>query len=833
MRQGLFFYLHYALRSLYNSGQRVVLAIVCVTFGVMSLVAMQNLAIAMDKVALVNPAYRLGGDAEINLAEGGNISQANIDQIASLKAAGKIARYNAVSQNYSLILKEPKSNKVIYANYGIGVDPASYPLFGQLTFDSIGSNNLSAAIIKPGTTAITRDIADNLGIKVGDSLQVANDSNLAPFSLRVTAIVTGTPDHNGSQIFYSLDTARQMQGRSDVANYIDLVWPSNTNIPQIKAQLEQSGWHVGLATDLSINAQRATDLFNFMLKGAGILGLIVGGIGVANTMIVLLASRQKEIAILKTLGYRKSHLFFLFGLEVSLMGLAGSLVGVILAFAVSGGLIYLFGQTSEVLMEPSFDPLVALSGIVIGVLTTLIFGAFAIVRASEVRPMQLLRNLPVKIRWFQTALLAVGLAVPFTVITSLIYNSVIEGIEILLVAIGGLLVLGSAFGLVLWLVIKVMPTFRFRFLDMARKNLGRRWLINLFAMIALFTGIFTAAFSGVVIQSAQGQVDERNVNVSGYNLVVYGTPAKEAAIRAALAQQGVKAPQLRYELNPTAIVPEVATPDQNYFSPDTTLDGRETPWDFDITGAAWNSDPLGVYFQDYPDLPLGAKLDITGPNGTKQTVTIVGHYTNKKIGSAVVNNRYGLLMSKDLAIKLGGDKTRLVFASQVEVGQLAAVSGAINHAVPESMVITSVDFNQLATQRVRNLFLFAASMAGLAILAGLILIANTVGLSMIHRKREIGVLKAVGYTRWHVLKSLLYEYALLAAIAGVGALVGVQVMLILIGMLQPSIDGIITLNLPTALASVMLALLVTLATTALASWQALQVRPVTLLRQDT
>ena len=51
--------------------------------------------------------------------------------------------------------------------------------------------------------------------------------------------------------------------------------------------------------------------FIWMLRGAGLLGLFVGGIGVANTISVLLAGRTAEIAVRKTMGYPAGALYVL------------------------------------------------------------------------------------------------------------------------------------------------------------------------------------------------------------------------------------------------------------------------------------------------------------------------------------------------------------------------------------------------------------------------------------------------------------------------------------------------------------------------------------------
>ena len=94
----------------------------------------------------------------------------------------------------------------------------------------------------------------------------------------------------------------------------------------------------------------------------------------------------------------------------------------------------------------------------------------------------------------------------------------------------------------------------------------------------------------------------------------------------------------------------------------------------------------------------------------------------------------------------------------------------------------------------RNLFILALAMSGLALLAGALLVANTVSLAMLDRRFEIGVLKAIGYTRAHLLAALSVEYGLVAAIATGAALVGVRLMLWVLGRANPLSARILVLT---------------------------------------
>src|SRR5438132_10543800 len=89
------------------------------------------------------------------------------------------------------------------------------------------------------------------------------------------------------------------------------------------------------ATDALKSQQNLVDFIKKFLEISGLLALLIGGVGIVNTMQVLLSRRRTEIAMLKTAGYRRLDLYILFDLEASLLGLMGGVVGAAAATGVS------------------------------------------------------------------------------------------------------------------------------------------------------------------------------------------------------------------------------------------------------------------------------------------------------------------------------------------------------------------------------------------------------------------------------------------------------------------------------------------------------------------
>ncbi|HEY6410739.1 MAG TPA: FtsX-like permease family protein, partial [Ktedonobacteraceae bacterium] len=207
------------------------------------------------------------------------------------------------------------------------------------------------------------------------------------------------------------------------------------------------------------NNQTQVDFIKKFLEIAGLLALLIGGVGIVNTMQVLLSRRKIEIAMLKTTGYRRADLYLLFGLEAGLLGLVGGVVGAAAAIAVSYFVRNIVQQIFPILIPFFLDPVIIGGGVVIGLVTALIFGLLPIVQAANIRPLNVIRELPGKNRVgsiFLTIGLLVLLSALFCVMSVIILNDVIWGISAVYGVFIFLAILSLFFGLVV-LIISVLP----------------------------------------------------------------------------------------------------------------------------------------------------------------------------------------------------------------------------------------------------------------------------------------------------------------------------------------------------------------------------------------
>ena len=93
--------------------------------------------------------------------------------------------------------------------------------------------------------------------------------------------------------------------------------------------LEARGSEVAAITysDISREIGQFTAIASALLGGIAGTSLLVGGVGVMNTMFTSVLERTKQIGVMKAVGAKSSHVWVIFLLESGLIGLVGGLVG--------------------------------------------------------------------------------------------------------------------------------------------------------------------------------------------------------------------------------------------------------------------------------------------------------------------------------------------------------------------------------------------------------------------------------------------------------------------------------------------------------------------------
>jgi ABC-type antimicrobial peptide transport system permease subunit len=566
-------YFNYTSRSLLRGGQRTLLAIFCVAVGVMAIVALQLVGSMLQSSLSSNTRNTNGGDVAIT-SQNTPFKSSDLSYFSQLKQHGTITNYTATMSANGTLSATAQSFQSFTVE---AVQPDNYPIVAQPTFTSPSNGSIST-LLTNNQVVVTQSFLDATKKKVGDTISIyikTATGSAESFQVQIAGVVsnTGVFAQASSLVLISQHDYQAAFPKNTVSyNVVDV---TTANTTQTNAVVKDVSKQFPLATTQTVadalkTQQSSIDSINKFLEIAGLLALLIGGVGIVNTMQVLLSRRRTEIAMLKTNGYRRTDLYLLFGLEAGMLGLVGGVVGAVAATDVSY-IVRSLVQNLGIAVPFSINPWLLVSGVAIGLVTALIFGLMPVVQAANIRPLNVIRDMSESkgvSSFAMTAVLLIILSVLFCGLAIVILNNdVLLGIEAVYGTFAFLLVLSGVFGLITLAISKLPVPERFSFVHlllvlaslavaglaylvlpifgilfaafallglfvvlmprtwkvstkMALRNIGRQRTRTTTTMTALFIGVFTVGLVLALGQDLQTEISNAFVNNAAYNVTV-------------------------------------------------------------------------------------------------------------------------------------------------------------------------------------------------------------------------------------------------------------------------------------------------------------------------
>lgn len=132
----------------------------------------------------------------------------------------------------------------------------------------------------------------------------------------------------------------------------------------------------------------AIQIFIYVIAG---ISIIVGGIGIANTMYTSVVERTRQIGIMKAIGARNKDIFILFLIESGFLGLTGGIIGIIIGVSIAYGLAFIGSSLlNSDLIKVSITWYLIFGSIAFSFIVGSIAGLMPAIRASKLKPVDAL-----------------------------------------------------------------------------------------------------------------------------------------------------------------------------------------------------------------------------------------------------------------------------------------------------------------------------------------------------------------------------------------------------------------------------------------------------------
>ena len=167
------------------------------------------------------------------------------------------------------------------------------------------------------------------------------------------------------------------------------------NVTKVQKELADMGFQVQSQIDWLESSKQQSDMVQAVLGGIGAVSLFVAAIGIANTMMMSIYERTKEIGVMKVLGCDMGNIRNMFLIESGFIGFMGGVLGIGLSYGVSllinkfVGAQALTGMAGDLSRVP---PWLSLAAVAFAIFVGMAAGFMPAMRAMKLSPLAAIRN---------------------------------------------------------------------------------------------------------------------------------------------------------------------------------------------------------------------------------------------------------------------------------------------------------------------------------------------------------------------------------------------------------------------------------------------------------
>ena len=648
-----------------------------------------------------------------------------------------------------------------------------------------------------GEALITQRYADDKGISLNDELNLVSTGGMN--SLRVVGILADVGGiarlNSGDIIIMTQADAMRLADKSAI-DTIHLVLNTGMSSEQITQQIQAQFADVQVTTPAShlSNARDTTQILNMLMTIITFTMLFTGSFLIYNTIAVSVAQRRSEIGILRALGLEKRLIRRMFMIEAAVMGVVGSILGIIGGYLMLGAtghsdiLPRELISSSPLQSKATFtvNPLLPFLAFITGILFPILASYFASKEAIQIDPTEAMiqiraevGRIPIYKRriFLAVAIIGIGIIIRLTYSGSLELALILSNVLTYSMIFAAVLLIAPLLYILNWVMEKTNQRGWNLTSWLAGLNLTQRPKRILSTSILLVIGGMMLVYISQSNYGFTGFVDEWEQNENIGDLALLGAGVNPL-------QPIVNIPQP--VINEVIARPDVADSTAELMIgiesggnkykiraidlPAFTRMGGAFIWNEGdkstaISRLIAHDTPTllvhmgqGIFTQN---LGVGSIIPLETPQGIVNFEVIGTVYGSLGLDETTI------IMDKALFTQLWGDTSANKLAIQLAEGANAqAIRRELltKYAMQGVVVYDVADVTEAFRGRMTSIATVSSLMSGLFTIVIAVALGSTFYVLIIDRRREIGMLRALGMTQAQIRNSVLKEGVLLFAL---------------------------------------------------------------------
>ncbi len=394
--------LRLAVRNIRYRKKRSWLTIIGTLVGILAIVSLVSIGQGLQN-SVQSQFQELGGD-KVFISPGGNsISSRFTSSTAKLTEDDITAVRNTrgVEQASGVI---SSTQQVGYANQKTFLSIIGLPTGpgGELIRETQGLELEKGRFLRDTdrySLVITENAAENA---FEEEIVLRSKLDINGTEYRVVGLIEATGNGGGS-IYMQMDAARKLMDKENEYDQIITRISGGFTPGEVEENVRdrlrnarnvekgEEDFTTRTAADIIESFTSQLALIRGFLVGLGAISLLVGGVGIMNTMYTSVTERTQEIGVMKAVGATNWQILRIFLIESGIIGLIGGLLGTALGLGISYAASGIISQQVGLPMQPGTSPELIIGSLAFAFTVGTVSGFFPARKAAKMNPVEALR----------------------------------------------------------------------------------------------------------------------------------------------------------------------------------------------------------------------------------------------------------------------------------------------------------------------------------------------------------------------------------------------------------------------------------------------------------